>query len=270
MKKLLSLVLTAILLAACVVPAFASVGEWCDNLPAQAYFTFNYNDTVCLVATDDLLYNNTPGHITNYFRSAEWVNTTFFGVGYEVSQVTGRSGRSDNVIPVDLTQEGTYVYPIATDSGVIAGLVWTTVENGTLVVDGRLKDGEIYRTGTTNVFVYTSLAQLSGAGALACEAGDVIDIAADLDGAEAVLVSVSGKLTYHKNVGSGKVPAYNEATGKYDLYEDVLDKDGNPTGKKARVYLCINYTLQDYWKNSPKWKAYRLSLKPILNKVADE
>ena len=33
MKKLLSLVLTAILLAACAVPAFASVGEWCDNLP---------------------------------------------------------------------------------------------------------------------------------------------------------------------------------------------------------------------------------------------
>ena len=267
MKKLLSLVLTAILLAACAVPAFASVGEWCDNLPDYAAFTFDYNDTVCLVA--DPLYNTTPGHITNYFRAPEWVSTGFFGVGYEVSQITGRSGRSDNVIPVDLTQDGTMVYPLATDSGVIVGLVWTTVEDGTLVVDGRLKDGEIYRSGSTSVYVYTSRAQLSGSGALKCEAGDVIDIAEDLDGAAAALVSVSGKVSYHKNVGSGKVPMIDPDTLE-PVYEDVLDKDGKPTGKKVRVYECINYTLQDYWKNAPKWKAYRLSLKPVLNLVADE
>ncbi len=268
MKKLVSLVLAAILLAACAVPAFASVNEWCDNLPSYARFTFDYNDTVCLVATDDPLYNTTPGHITNYFRSPEWVNTTFFGVGYEVEQITGKAYRDENVIPVDLTEDGTLVYPLATASGVIVGLVWTTVEDGVLIVDGRLKDGEIYRTSDTRVCVYPTLASLNGKG-LVFEAGDEIDIEEDLEGAEAVLVSVSGNCTYHKNVGSGKVKELDPLTGK-PVMVDVLDKDGKPTGKKVQSYLCINYCLQDYWKNEPKWRAYRASLKPALNLVEDD
>ena len=289
MKKLLSLALAIVLLAACTVPAMAalsdSVYDWCYSLPKNAVFAFDYMNCRPLPASKR--YSTTPQKVTRYWQSytskysptivdgqriplgPDYIITDYFGAGFEANEVTGT--RSDaNVVPVDLTREGTIVYPIATDSLVVAGFFWSTVKNGKLSIGYQFNQGEIKRDGNPEITVYTSKTALKDKQpTVTCGAMHPVDIATELGGAQAVLIALNGKMTYNKNLF--------KATIKWtDKYPYTVTEEPVPgmiievTKYHYDTYdVNVNYTLQDYWRFAPYWQSYRAGLASALAMVAD-
>jgi hypothetical protein len=168
--------------------------------------------------------------------------STAFVAGFLKSELNPEASKSEtqNVVPVDLSQDGTFVYPIVTKAHTIVGLIWATVAEGNVTIDGQLRD-QVNRYGDDfTLKIYTSTAQLAKGGA-AFEIGTEISIADELGGAAAIYFEISGKVQYHWAIGASK------------------DWAGN----------SIYYTLQDYWRGERKWKSYRANMKNIVNAVAD-
>ena len=302
MKKVLSLALAMLLLLSCAATAMAAPHDWCYRLPDDAVFAFDYNNSVALVASK--IYNTTPQKITRYFSPYEcpflggviyieypagqiwfpdsqiaflddgpkdplWITTRFYGAGFEAKQLTNTASDM-NFVPVDLTREGTIVYPIATDSGVVCGFFWTKVKDGKLSVDYQLNQGEIHKIGQAEVAVYTSKnAVRTSAPDVICIANHQIDIAEDLGGAQAALVSLNGALNYCKNVFAGKI-TWTEKIPYIDYEEPVPGMIVPVTKYETRSKVVnVNYTLQDYWPNAPYWVSYRAGLQGALDMVAE-
>ncbi|MBQ8137311.1 MAG: hypothetical protein IJ174_07755 [Clostridia bacterium] len=291
MKKLLSLALAIMLLAVCAAPALAashtSVYDWCYSLPKDAVFAFDYMNCKPLPASK--IYNTTPQKITRYWQSytssympamagdnlpdrqvgPNYIITDYFGAGFEANEVTGT--RSDaNVIPVDLTREGTIVYPIATDSLVVAGFFWSTVKDGKLSVSYQFNQGEIKLDGKPEITVYASKTALKDKQpTVTCGAVHKIDIATELGGAQAVLIALNGKMTYNKNLFKATIP-WTDKIAYTEYQEPVPGMIIEVTKYNYYTYdVSVNYTLQDYWRFAPYWQSYRAGLANALSMVAD-
>ncbi len=243
MKKLTALLLSLCLFAA-AVPAFASVDEWVPAIPSNYTLTYDYNLTVPQVT--DHNYNPTWKMITRYDHYKElgdtWKIATFYAAGFEMA-----SSR-DTVVPVSLTQNATLVYPVVTTTLQIVGVMWATVSDGTLRLNMALRDAgsNVYYKEYPTFGVYVTKEQAKNGEGITAAPYQAIDIAGELGGADAVLVSVKGMLTYNLDVRKGKI---------YD--------------KELKDYVEVTYAFTDYWKNSPEWVKYRSGLQPIMNEVAD-
>ena len=148
-------------------------------------------------------------HDVRYVISGTYV------AGFEVGKEILDNGSTKNVVPVDLTvEENTvFVYPIATNSHVVIGLLFAkvNVEEGFVQIEVQYKD-ELYRDWGTTLEVFTNRAQLVDSGA-DYELAEPISIEEELGGAQAILVSITGKVTYPTlfgNLKSGKWLAYQD------------------------------------------------------------
>ena len=184
--------------------------------------------------------SNTPAAnvATTTNRTENYISSAFVA-GFLKSELNpdANSNQTQNVVPVDLTKEGTFVYPIVTKAHTIVGLVWATVADGKLTIDGQFRD-QVKRYGDDfTLKIYTSNEQLAKNGT-AYEIGEAIAVA---DLGSAIFFEISGKVQYHWSIGASKV-------GGYSVY----------------------WTLQDYWRNETRWKLYRNSLRDVADLVAAE
>ncbi|MBQ8136615.1 MAG: hypothetical protein IJ174_04200 [Clostridia bacterium] len=184
--------------------------------------------------------SNTPAaNVATTTNKTENYISTAFVAGFLKSELNpnGNSNQVQNVVPVDLTQDGTYVYPIVTKAHTIVGLVWATVEDGTVTIDGQLRD-QVKRYGDDfTLKIYTSVDQLAKKGKT-YEIGEAIAIE---ELGDAIFFEISGKVQYHWSIGASKV-------GGYSVY----------------------WTLQDYWRYETRWKLYRNALRDVADLVAAE
>ncbi len=257
MKKFAALLLAVMLMVTGVVSAMASAGQWVD-VDLDGYnvvYLFNYNESVALATwasqgttpfetwqavNPDLARMETApqcgGRSTADIR---YVISSIYVAGFEANEVVGNKSTL-NVVPVDLTvEENTaFVYPIATKSHVIVGLLYAkvNVEEGYVQVEAAMKD-ELYRKDVKDLTVYTTKTQLVEGDEASFPFVTPISIEEDLGGAPAVLIAISGKVTYPTlfgNIKSGKTLSY-----------------------------------QDYYRNERWARSYRTAMTPALRLVAD-
>ena len=188
--------------------------------------------------------SNTPeANVATTLNPTNNYISTAFVAGFLKSELNPEASKSEtqNVVPVDLTKKGTFVYPIVSKAHTMVGLVWATIDkNGNLTIDGQLRD-QVECYGDDFVLkIYTSNAELVKGGK-SFEIGTEISIKDELDDATAIFFEITGKVQYHWAIGAKK-------SGSYSVY----------------------YTLQDYWRNEIKWKLYRNSLTDIAALVAAE
>ena len=238
MKKGTALLLAAVLALLCAASAHAGAVPWTDT-DTSGYREVWYVDYGQTVAND--INGSTPMGSSNAGAGeTRWVIERCFAAGFEVGSLLGTDSER-NVVPVDLTvEENTvYVYAIATRK-VVIGLLFAkvNVKDGTLTLEGQVKNGEVYFRGETLLMAYPSVGSLSGAGII-CEAGESMSIADELEGAPAVLVELDG----------------------FAAYAAIIASD-NQGGSEVR-----HFALQDYWKNESKWKTYRAGMTDALGKV---
>jgi len=184
--------------------------------------------------------SNTPAAnvATTTNRTENYISTAF-AAGFLASELNpdASSDQTLNVVPVDLTEDGTYVYPIVSKAHTIVGLVWATVEDGYVTIDGQLRD-QVKRYGDDfTLKIYTSVDQLAKKGT-AYEIGEAI---ATEEFGDAIFFEIKGKVQYHWSIGASKA-------GDYSIY----------------------WTLQDYWRYETRWKLYRNSLRDIVDLLAAE
>ena len=258
MKKFVALLLALALMVTCAVSAMASASQWVD-IDLDGYnvvYLFNYNESVALQAfgktegetmqqiNPNLAWAQTEGGGPSGWLDPLWdaryVISSIFVAGFEAKEVVG-NGSDLNVVPVDLTvEENTaFVYPIATKSHVVIGLLYAkvNVEEGFVQIEGQLKD-EIYSKSVNTLTIYTTKSQLID-GADEFPFNEPITIEEDLGGAPAILLSITGKVTY---------PTL------FNVY-----------GKRANG----GYAYQDYYRNERWCKSYRTNMAPMLALVAD-
>ncbi len=256
MKKIAALVL-AMMMALCTVSAFASAGQWVD-IDLDGYkviYLFNYNESVALatwasqgttpaetmqaVNPDLARMETAPQCGGKAVTDVRYVVSSIYAAGFEVGEIVG-NGSTLNVVPVDLTvEENTaFVYPIATKSHVVIGLLYAkvNVEDGTVQIEGQLKD-QIYAKTFNTLTIYTTKAQLIDGADDNFPFNAPISIEEDLGGAPAILVSITGRVTYPTlfgNIKSGTTLSY-----------------------------------QDYYRNERWVRTYRTAMTPALRLVAD-
>jgi len=204
--------------------------------------TWNYDEEKGWEYVDKTVSNTPAANVATTLNKTNNYISTAFVAGYLKSELNSEASKSEtqNVVPVDLSADGTYVYPIVTKAHTIVGLVWATVAEGTVTIDGQLRD-QVNRYGDDfTLKIYTTTAQLAKSGT-AFEIGTEISIADELGGASAIFFEITGKVQYHWAIGASKV------------------------GTKS-----VYWTLQDYWRNEIKWKIYRNGLKDIAALVAAE
>ncbi len=257
MKKFAALLLAVMLMVTCAVSAMASASQWVD-VDLDGYnvvYLFNYNESVALATwasqgttpyetwqavNPDLARMETApqcgGKSVNDIR---YVVSSVYVAGFEANEVVG-NGKTLNVVPVDLTvEENTaFVYPIATKSHVIVGLLYVkvNVEDGSVIVEPAMKH-ELYAKKVDTLNVYTSKTALTDGEAGEYAFGSEISIEEDLEGAPAVLVAISGKVTYPTLFGN--------------------------------IKSGITLSYQDYYRNERWARSYRTAMTPALRLVAD-
>ncbi len=243
MKKLTALVMVICLACACL-PAMASVEEWAPAIPEGYTLTFDYSLTIPQIT--DHKYNPTYKMITRYEfykeREDTWKIAHFMAAGFDVN-----GNDRYTVVPVSLTRDGTFVYPVVTTTLQIVGVMWATVKNGTLRLNMALRDsgtGNVYYKENPVFTVFTTKLQAQNGDGLVVSPYAGIDIEGELGGAEAVLVNLNGMVTYNLDVRTGK----------------IFDQD-------LQEYVKVTYCFTDYWKNSPEWVSYRNGLQSVMSEV---
>ena len=260
MKKFVALLLALVLAAACAVTAMAdydtigSMKKWVD-VDLEGYKIvqlFNYNECVALRAYGksaiESMQQVNPEVGRNIIISGKAspndpraVISSTFVAGFEANEVVG-NGSQLNVVPVDLTvEENTvFVYPLATKSHVVIGLLFAkvNVEEGFVQIEYQYKD-ELYKDWGTELTVYTTKSQLLDGTGAAFDFAEPISIEEELGGAPAVLVELAGKVTY--------VTLFN-------IY-----------GLKAQG----GFAYQDYYRYEAWAKSYRTNMAAALALVAD-
>ena len=272
MKKFVALLLALTLVVVGVVSAMASPDKWVD-VDLEGYkvvYLFNYNESVAVntdgktvtwgvnpdykapsSTKDSNQQYSVAGEATMWasdFVAMEVISSTFVA-GFEANEVVG-NGSTLNVVPVDIAdcEENTaYVYPVATKSHVVIGLLFAkvNVEEGYVQVEVQYKD-ELYKDWGTTLTVYTTKAQLIDGSAANFELAEPISIEEELGGAPAVLVSIAGKVTYPTIFG----PMWS------------TDKYGNLVPGRFFAY-------QDYFRFEKWVKTYRTNMTAALALVAD-
>lgn len=184
-----------------VIPVYQAVGEatqWIQNTVAREE-TNPHGKSI-------------PRDPSYMFR---YVISSTYAAGFEANEVVG-NGATLNVVPVDLTvEENTaFVYPVATKSHVVIGLLFAkvNVEEGFVQIELQYKD-QLYKDYGTSLTVYTTKAQLIDGSAANFELAQPISIEEELGGAPAVLVSIAGKVSYPTvfgNTKSGKDLSYQD------------------------------------------------------------
>ena len=282
MKKFVALLLALTLVVVGVASAMASASQWVD-VDLEGYKgvdLFNYNETVAmdtdgktvtwgwdvfnneyyaigeatLWLSDEVAKEETYPHSKGAVagRDPAWdvryVISSTYVAGFEANEVVG-NGSTLNVVPVDLTvEENTaFVYPVATKSHIVIGLLFAkvNVEEGYVQVELQYKD-ELYKDWGTTLTVYTTKAQLIDGSAANFELAEPISIEEELGGAPAVLVSIAGKVTYPTIFG----PMWS------------TDKYGNLVPGRFFAY-------QDYFRFEKWVKTYRTNMTAALALVAD-
>ena len=274
MKKFVALLLALALMVTCAVSAMASAKQWVD-IDVEGYkveFLFNYNECVAVdvwsktwaeamqsmspyVAEEETFPHSKtptgePAQGADPLWDVRYVISSIFVAGYEANEVVG-NGSTLNVVPVDLTvEENTaFVYPVATKSHVVIGLLFAkvNVEEGFVQIEVQYKD-ELYRDWGTTLEVFTNRAQLVDSGA-DYELAEPISIEEELGGAPAVLVSIAGKVTYPTLFGR-MAPSYTA-------------DDGTEVAPKGW------FAYQDYFRFEKWVKTYRTNMTAALALVAD-
>ncbi len=281
MKKFAALLLALALVVTCAASAMASAKQWVD-VDLEGYnvvYLFNYNESVAIDTDGKTVTWGTQvdadGNVSYYAigEATLWLSTdvakketapnsgmkdpawdtryvisSTYVAGFEANEVIG-NGAALNVVPVDLTvEENTaFVYPVATKSHIVIGLLFAkvNVDEGFVQVELQYKD-ELYKDYGTTLTVYTTKAQLADGGdefALA----EPISIEDELGGAPAVLVSIAGKVTYPTLFG----PMYS------------TDKE---TGELVPGRF---FAYQDYYRFERWVRTYRTNMTPALALVAD-
>ena len=186
-----------------VIPVYQAVGEatlWAQNTVAKEE-TNPHGKSEPRDAAYDIRY----------------VISSTYVAGFEANEVVG-NGATLNVVPVDLTvEENTaFVYPIATKSHVVIGLLFAkvNVEEGFVQIELQYKD-ELYKDYGTTQTVYTTKAQLIDGSAANFELAEPISIEEELGGAPAIMISIAGKVTYPTLFGNLK-------SGKWLSYQDYF------------------------------------------------
>ncbi len=238
MKKLSALLLAALLAFSFAASAHADVGQWVntDMSGYREIWYVDYNRTVL-----NHIGSPTSGASASG-DGAKWIIDRCFVAGYETGALLGTED-TGNVVPVDLTvdKNTVYVYAIVTRRVVIGLLfVKVNVDEGTMTVEGQVKDGEVYFKGQPTLTVYLSVSGLLGDG-VPCEAGEPMSIADDLGGAGAVLIALEGLATYY----------------------GIVSSDAGDDGSLRK------FALQEYWKNEDAWKTYRTRMLDAMGKVAE-
>ena len=190
--------------------------------------------------------SNTPAaNVATTLNPTNNYISTAFVAGFLKSELNSEASSSltQNVVPVDLSKNGTFVYPIVTKAHTIVGLVWATVKDGTVTIDGQLRD-QVQIHDDFTLKIYTTTAQLAKSGT-AFEMGTEISVADELNNAAAIYFEISGKVQYHWAIGASKV-------------------------RSGRSTYSVYWTLQDYWRYERKWRLYRNSLNDIAALVAAE
>ena len=269
MKKFAALILALILAATCAVSAMASANQWVD-IDLDGYkvvYLFNYNESVALATygktpaetmqavSEDLAKKETEGvgasGWADPYMDTRYVISSIYVAGFEANEVVG-NGSKLNVVPVDLTvEENTaFVYPIATNSHVVIGLLYAkvNVEEGFVQIEGQLKD-EIYSKTINTLTVYTTKAQLNEGGDEGFDFAAPISIEEDLGGAPAILISITGKVTYPT------------------IFGNMASKD-KTTGDKI-VNMNRFFSYQDYYRYEKWVRTYRTNMTAALALVAE-
>ena len=181
-----------------------------------------------------LLQNELPG--ASAIKNAVWYNSNTAGVaGFSLKEL-GVADDWHNVVPVDLTVEGVYSFPLVAADAHHIGTAYVTVVGGQVQVDCVYMAGEIYEKSQC-IKWFTSADQLtvgdvaSIEGGLPC--GQAISIADDLGGADFAFLSINNKVTFRSPV----------------------DNEGNE--------------LPRYFRNAPTWVAYREQLEAMMNADAE-
>ena len=232
-----SVLLLAVIIAFSCASAYADVNQWAttDMAGYAEIWYVDYNKTIL---------NNVNGATSQSSSvdgdGSKWNVDRCFAAGYEVGQLM-QNGDTANVVPVDLSvgENTVYIYAIVTRR-VVIGLLFVKVnaDDGTMTVEGEVREGEVYFKGEPTLTVYTSISALSGDG-IPCRAGEPMSIAEELGGARAVLISLDGYVAYRGIV-------YTDTQGGTVRY----------------------FALQDYWKNESVWKDYRTRMLDALDRVA--
>ena len=258
MKKIVSLVLALILAAACTVCATAGAGQWVD-IDLEGYkvvYLFSYNDIISVnvnggtsgkatiststaVAVEETFPSCQGSVARDPGKDTRYVVSSIYVAGYLPCEIISTAAGDTNVVPVDLTvaENTAFVYPIVTRSNIVIGLLYAkvNVDEGYLQVEGQLKDG-IYSKTVNTLTVYTAKRQVIDGANDDFPFAEPISIKGELGDADAVLLSITGMVTYPTlfgNMQSGKTLGY-----------------------------------QDYFRNEAWVRAYRNNLAPMRAKVA--
>ncbi len=257
MKKLSAFILALALALVCAYPVTAAPQQWVD-IDLEGYkvvYLFSYNQAI-----DIDINGNTAGEAIGFsddeiaveetypscegseekdpFKDARYVISSIYVAGYEASEIISTAKSSVNVVPVDLTvaENTAFVYPIVTRTNIVIGLLYAkvNVDEGYLQVEGQLRDG-IYSKTVNTLTVYTTRRQVLEGANDDFPFAEPISIRGELGDADAVLLSIAGKVTYPTlfgNTKSGKTISYQ------DYYRNeawVCAYRGNMDSMRAKV-----------------------------------
>ena len=132
MKKIVSLLLILILLGSSALASSYSIYTWCEDLPQNATFMFDYRLMSPIRTTQK------P---SKYMHRVDYRLTYAFVGGFYKDELNPYAVRSStaSVVPVGM-EDGVYVYPIVTGANTLVGLVWATVKDCTAKVSMHLRD----------------------------------------------------------------------------------------------------------------------------------
>lgn len=163
--------------------------------------------------------------------TAVWYNSNTAGLAGLSLKDLGIADDWHNVVPVDLTAEGTQTFPLVAADAHHIGSVNVTVSGGQVVVECVYMAGEIYEKSQC-IKWFTSADQLTAGDLASIEgglcSGEAVSIADDLNGASVAFLSVNNKVTFRS----------------------PIDNKGNE--------------LPRYFRNAPTWVAHREQLESLL------
>ena len=148
-------------------------------------------------------------------------NNTVNVAGVSLSDL-GLGSNWRNVLPVDLTQNGTKTYTLLAADTFVIGSAAVTVADGAVTVDLKTYYGEIY-INEASVAWFASLADVDVAAPGKYAVGEAVSIAEEI-GADVGILYLNAKATYRQpyNVQGAYLPRYWRNTAERVAYREQL------------------------------------------------